>query len=218
MNKRRYLESVEKTGLFRYLKEDSYGRAWETLRMSPRSFVDQQTIYAQGDEVNRVAIVHEGLVKGEKFHEEGTSHLAHMYGNGDAFAFEGAFSGKKTSPLDFISEGRSIIIFFDVNRLYGCPFERELIKGFMEIMANDNIKKLYRIETLSQRGMRSRITSYFRILSEKSGSPVITLNMSRQQLAYYLCVNRSALSYELNEMQREGVIKMERRKITLLKI
>ena len=30
--------------------------------------------------------------------------------------------------------------------------------------------------------------------------------MSREQLARYLCVNRTALSYELNQMKRDGLI------------
>ena len=215
--KKAYLESVSKSGLFRYLKKEDYEKAWTELHMAARSFEDQQTIYAQGDEVKRGAIVHSGLVKGEKFHLEGTSHLAHMYTSGEPFAFEGAVSGKRTSPLDFIAEGETTVIFFDVQKIYNNSFERQLVRGFMEVLANDNIKKLYRIETLSQRGLRNRIMTYFRILSAKSGSSKITLELSRMQLAHYLCVNRTALSYELNQMQREGIIEMDRKNITLLK-
>lgn len=58
--------------------------------------------------------------------------------------------------------------------------------------------------------------TYFRILSTKSGSATITINMSREQLAHYLCVNRSALSHELNEMKRDGVIDINKKKITIL--
>lgn len=216
MNKANYLRNVEKTGLFRHLKTEEHENVWKELRMAPHRFKNQEIIYMQGDKVDRIGIVHEGLIKGEKFHEEGTSHLAHMYTQGDTFAFEGAFSGKKTSPLDYISEGESTVIFFDMDAIYGSPFERELMKGLTEMLANDNIKKLYRIETLSQKGLRDRVMTYLRILSDKSGSKTVTVNMSRQQLAHYLCVNRSALSYEINQMQRDGLIKLDKKKITLL--
>lgn len=216
MNKAKYLVSVEKTGLLRYVSPENYEKVWEELRMAPRSFEDQQTVYLQGDVVNRVAIVHKGLVKGEKFHEEGTSHLAHMYASGEAFAFEGALSGRKTAPMDFISEGESTVIFFDLEAIYNSSFERELMKGLTELLANDNIKKLYRIETLSQKGLRDRIMTYFNILSDKSGTRIINVNMSRYQLAHYLCVNRSALSHEINEMQRDGLIEINKKRIKLL--
>ena len=218
MQKVNYLESIEKTGLFRHLSPDNYEQVWEELRMAPHKFEDQQTIYTQGEKVTRIGIVHDGLIKGEKFHEEGSSHLAHMYMKGETFAFEGAFSGRKTAPMDFISEGESTVIFFDLNAIYGGTFERELMKGLTEMLANDNIKKLYRIETLSQKGLRDRILTYLKIQSDKNGTDSIIINMSRQQLAHYLCVNRSALSYELNEMKRDGLIDINKKKITLLNV
>lgn len=217
MSKVSYLESIKETGLFRHLDEVNYEKVWEELKMVPRKFEDRQTVYLQGDQVTRVGVVHEGIIKGEKFHEEGTSHLAHIYAGGEAFAFEGALSGKKTAPMDYISEGESTVIFFDIEAIYNCSFERELMKGLTELLANDNIKKLYRIETLSQKGLRDRIMTYFRILADKSGTDIIHLNMSRYQLAHYLCVNRSALSHEINEMQRDGIIKMDKKSIKILK-
>ena len=41
--------------------------------------------------------------------------------------------------------------------------------------------------------------------------------MSREQLAQYLCVNRSALSNELSKMKREGLIDFHKDQFTLLK-
>ena len=90
------------------------------------------------------------------------------------------------------------------------------MKGLTELLANDNIKKLYRIETLSQKGLRDRIMTYFHILADKSGSNIINVNMSRYQLAHYLCVNRSALSHEINEMQRDGLIEIDKKIIKIL--
>lgn len=211
-----YLDSIKKSGLFRHLKIEDYEQVWKELRMASRKFSDHQTIYCQGDKVTRIGIVHDGLVRGEKFHEEGTSHLAHMYGSGEAFAFEGAFSGKRTSPLDLITEGETTVIFFDIEAIYNGSFERELMKGMTELLANDNIKKLYRIETLAQKGLRDRILTYLRIQSDRQASATVRTNMSRQQMAYYLCVNRSALSHELNEMQRDGIIKINKKTITLI--
>lgn len=216
MDKADYLESVKKTGMLRHIDPDNHEKVWQELRMAAHHFDDQETIYLQGDKVHRIGIVHEGIVKGEKFHEEGTSHLAHLYSSGEAFAFEGAFSGKKTSPLDFISEGNSTVIFFDIAAISSGSFEKQLMKGLTEMLANDNIKKLYRIETLSKKGLRERIMTYLQILSDKSGTSTVNINMSRQQLAHYLCVNRSALSHELNEMQRDGIIRINKKQMTIL--
>ena len=203
------------SGLLKYLPEEDHPKVWNELHMAPHSYADGQLIFSQGDPVRRAAIVHEGLVKGEKLHLEGTSHPAYLYSRGEVFAFEGAVSGKRTAPLDLTAEGDATVIFFDVQRIFTGSFEKELVKALLELLANDNIKKLYRIETLSQRGMRSRILSHLRIMAAKARSDTFTLDMSREQLARYLCVNRSALSFELNEMKREGIIDFRKNTFTL---
>lgn len=204
--KNEYLKSVAMSGLFKYLDEKHFEQAWRELNMAPHNYSNQQIIYGQGDIVNRAGIVHGGLVKGERLHSEGTSSLAYYYAKGEVFAFEGALSGKRTSPLQIMADEDTCVMFFDVQKIFASSFERQLTKGLMELLANDDIKKLYRIEILSKKGLRDRIMTHFELMASRNDGHSFTLNMSREQLAKYLCVNRSALSHELNEMKREGVI------------
>lgn len=211
-----YMESAASSGLFKYIAPSQYSTVWSELNMAPRSYEKQQIIYGQDEPVRRAAIVHSGLVKGERLHPEGASDLAYYYAKGELFAFEGALSGKKTSPMQLTAEEKTVVIFFDAQRLFSSSFESALSRGLLELLANDDIKKLYRIEILSKRGLRDRILSHLHMLSARSGSNTFSLGMSREQLAHYLCVNRTALSYELNQMKREGIIDMDKRNIKLL--
>lgn len=212
-----YLKSVAMSGLFKYLRKQDYERAWRELNISPHKYHAGQIIYGQDDLVHRAAIVHSGIVKGERLHPEGTSDLAYFYGRGELFAFEGALSGKKTSPLQLTAEGGTTVLFFDVNRLFNSSLEKPLIQGLMELLANDDIKKLYRIEILSKKRLRDRIMVHFQVLASKNDGISFRLNMSREQLAGYLCVNRSALSYELNRMKREGILDFNKRDFRIIK-
>lgn len=211
-----HLKSIAMSGLFKYLDEKACRQAWNELNMMPRRYDSQQIIYGQDEPVFRPGIVHSGLVKGERLHAEGTSNLAYYYVRGEIFAFEGALSGKRTSPLQITADSGTCVIFFDVQNIFNSTFERLLVKGLMEILANDDIKKLYRIEILSKKGLRERIMAHFYVMASKNNGYSFDLNMSQQQLARYLCVNRSALSHELNQMKREGIIAFEKRRVTLL--
>lgn len=204
------------SGLFRYLSKEDYSKAWQELNMAPHNYNDQQIIYCQGETVGRAGIIHSGLVKGERLHSEGASSLTYYYAKGELFAFEGALSGKRTSPLQLTADDDTCVIFFDVQKIFGSSFERQLTKGLMELLANDDIKKLYHIEILSKKGLRDRILTYFNIMASRNDGHSFTLNMSREQLAKYLCVNRSALSYELHEMKRDGVLFFEKNKYFIL--
>ena len=57
---------------------------------------------------------------------------------------------------------------------------------------------------------------YLEILRRKAGSDIVSVRMSREQMAQYLCVNRSALSNELNKMKREKIIDFEKDKFRIL--
>ena len=80
--------------------KNDHKKAWQELSMASRSYSNEQLILGQGDPVRRAGIVHSGTVRGEKLHMEGSSHVAYVYTPGEVFAFEGAVSGIKTSPLD----------------------------------------------------------------------------------------------------------------------
>lgn len=212
-----YLNSIAKSGLFRFLDKKYYGTVWNELNMTPKLYRRDQVICGQEEPVTKAAIVHSGRVRGERLHSEGTSSLAYIYEPGDIFSFEGAFSGKKTSPLNITAEDDSIVIFMTVQNIFTSLHSKELTRGLLELLANDDIKKLYRIETLSMKSLRSRIMSYLKILSAKNGGGTFEVEMSREQLANYLCVNRSALSNELSKMKQDGIIDFNKKVFKLIK-
>ena len=69
-----------------------------------------------------------------------------------------------------------------------------------------NMKKEYRLAILSQNGLRERITTYLTMQASRRQKTAFTIPYSREELAAFLCVNRSALSHELSRMQQEGLI------------
>ena len=56
------------------------------------------------------------------------------------------------------------------------------------------------------------------MLARHSGSMQFNLPFDRQQLADHLGVDRSALSNALSQMQREGLLTLDRRKVELRQV
>ena len=50
----------------------------------------------------------------------------------------------------------------------------------------------------------------------KRGTATFTIPFDREELASFLCVNRSALSHELTVMKRDGIIQCRKSTFTLL--
>ena len=68
----------------------------------------------------------------------------------------------------------------------------------------------------ASKSIRERVLSYLSELAISSGSVHFTLPFSRQELADYLGVDRSALSNELSKMQKDGLIAFHKNDFTLL--
>lgn len=98
-----------------------------------------------------------------------------------------------------------------------CKFHEELLIGLPNLVLTKVSDLNLRIELLSQKTIRDKILSYFRILSENSFSKTFTLPFSLTDLADFLSVDRSAMMREIKALKEDGIIKkLDKNKFTLL--
>lgn len=98
-----------------------------------------------------------------------------------------------------------------------CKFHEELLIGLPNLVLTKVSDLNLRIEILSQKTIRDKILSYFRILSQNSFSKTFTLPFSLTDLADYLSVDRSAMMREIKALKEDGIIKkMDKNRFTLL--
>ena len=213
----KYLETVINSGLFRHVRKSDYISVFEKLSISERNFKRGETIYYQGDVIDQLCIVERGSVRGEKTYPNGDIHIVSIFDEGSIVALEIPLSRKKTSPIDVIANENCGMVVVSIQSIEQSRHRDQLHRALMENLADDNIRMMHKIEILAERGLRDRVMVYLNVLSSKSGSNVVQVRMSREQMAQFLCVNRSALSNELNKMKREGIIDFRRGEFTILK-
>lgn len=95
-------------------------------------------------------------------------------------------------------------------------YRRCIMKNILRMISHENIRKTYKIEILMQKGLRNRIMTYLIIEKRKRKKDVFTIPYSREEMADFLCVNRSALSHELSLMQKDGLIKFRQNEFEVL--
>ena len=67
-----------------------------------------------------------------------------------------------------------------------------------------------KIEITSKKTLREKILCYLNIESQKQGTKTFQSPLGRVEMAEYLCADRSALTRELNNMRKEGIIQFEK--------
>ncbi len=212
----KYLECIINSGLFRNIDKSGYIDAFEKIEIIERSYFRGETIFYENDLIDWVCIVHSGSVRAEKNYPNGDIHIVSIFEENAIFGLEIVLSQRRTTPVDYIANENCRILFLSLKSLYGSRYTEAFRTVLTEKLADENIRMGHKIEILAERGLRDRVLIYLSILAGKSGSNVVTVRMSREQMAQYLCVNRSALSNELNKMKREGLIDFKRHQFRLL--
>lgn len=76
----------------------------------------------------------------------------------------------------------------------------------LTMIAQENMKKEYRLAILARKSLRERIWVYLTMQADRRQQASFSIPFSRDEMASFLCVNRSALSHELSLMRQEGLI------------
>lgn len=110
-------------------------------------------------------------------------------------------------------------IDFDLEKDIDLSDKDKLIiyRNIINCIGNTNAKQCHKIEIVSQKSIRDKIMTYLLIQKNNKQSNSFNISFDRDQLANYLCVNRSVLSHELSLMQQEGIIKFKKNHFEILK-
>lgn len=92
---------------------------------------------------------------------------------------------------------------------------RSILDRLLILLAQSNMKKEYRLAILSRKGLRERIMTYLTMQQAKRHTDTFAIPFNREELASFLCVNRSALSHELSEMRKKGIISFRKNWFTV---
>lgn len=162
-------------------------------------------------EVSRIGILLEGELHVYSDDVFGNRHILEQLEEGELFGAAFACAGLKKSPVTVAAVKDSKVLQIDVNRILtvcpaSCPFHQKLIRNMVRILAHKNVLLSEKIGHLSRRSTREKLLSYLSEISKAAGSRHITIPFNRQELADYLCVERSAMSAELSKLRREGIL------------
>lgn len=209
-----YLDVIVKSGLFQKINKSEREKALKTLFVTERKGEKGSVLFYEGDDMEWIGILKKGIVRGEKYYWNGDKNILQIVDVGEIFALDG-ISSYGTAAMSYVCQEDCEILLVSLRSLLQSKYCKEMLHMLMQKLEDDHIRQMHQIEILSRKGIRDRIMTFFEIRREKEKSNQIYLRMNRQQLAEHLCVNRTVLSNELSKMSKEGMIELDKSKITL---
>ena len=212
------LENYEKilkhSCLFRQKNKEEIKKLCSLLGGRIQDYGKGQLLLHEGDTVGQLGIVLEGEVRIVRIDMEGNERLFQKLVPSYMLGADVVCTPTRQSPYSAYCSQDAKVWYFDWMPGHE-KWEEELERRLMAFIANENVRKFYRIDILSTKSVRMRVLKYLRIQCRKRGSDTVEIPYSREEMANYLCVNRSVLSDELGRMQEEGLITFRKNRFTL---
>ena len=211
---------ITKSSLFYNISEQEQISMMHCFKTTIKNYNSGEIICFFNDTDNRMGIL-----------EKGNARVIHSLPNGSQTILENLTEGDLFGQLFYFHASKENIIveacdectvrFIDYEHIIkrcakACPHHSQLVHNVLCMVSEKTQSICEHLEVLSQRSIRERLNSYFEILALQNKSRTFEIPFTMSSLADYLSVDRSAMSREIGKMRDEGVLKIERRKVTLL--
>lgn len=211
----KYLSLLRDTLLFSGLKDHEILETTQCLNAKITEYPKDSYILHEGDRVENLGLVISGdaLIIKEDFW--GRRNIISRVQEGQCFAETFACASDSVLNVSVVAQTSCKIMFLNVKRVLNicpenCSHHSRIVKNLLSDIANKNLYFSEKLSHLGQKNTREKLLSYLSAESLRHHSREFTIPFSRQQLADYLCVDRSGLSSELGKMKKEGILDFEK--------
>ena len=212
---------LAETDLFRGMSAMDIAHILGCLGSRKNSYKKGQYVFMEGEANPKVGIVLSGKVQAIKQTKNGDLILINQLEVGDIFGLSHVCAQIKKLPLSILAVEPSEILFIELNQLVqtcekACVFHVEMIKNALWILARKNLFLETKMYYISHKTIKERLTTYLDDQAISLNSSEFEIPFNREELAEFLCVDRSALSRELGNMRERGMIEYKKNWFKLL--
>lgn len=216
-----YIETLRRTQLFSGVSNSEISAMLGCLQARLCTFKKGEYVFREGEHIDKITMLVEGKLLIQRDDYWGNRSIVNVLRVGEMFgeAYVAPESGSLLN--DVIAEDDSTVIFFDVRRILtvcptACQFHSRVVQNLFFAISEKNRKLVQKIGHMSKRSTRAKLLSYLSEEAKRHNSSHFTIPFTRQQLADFLCVDRSAMSNELCKMRDEGLLLFDKNEFTLL--
>jgi len=171
-----------------------------------------QAIFREGDPASHFGIVLSGSVNVVRYSVDGREKLLSHLGPGEAFGTTFVLANAPRYFANIEAAEPTEVLLLKGDRVLkpcasGCPAHVRLLTSLLRTIAGRNSLLARKIDCLTEHKTSGKVMAYLRMQADLSRKTTFRIPFTRQQLADYLNVDRSALSTEITRLVRVGLIR-----------
>ena len=210
--------ALSRSPLFSKMSNEEMESLFVAFRVDEVKFKKGEILAMQDEPVNRLIILIRGSVKAEMTDPSGKITKVEDIFSPYPIAILFLFGENNRFPVQATArESTDAIIIPKKSFLQMLSKSERLLKNYLDLSANYASRLSRKLYYMSFRTIRQRLAMYILDLSAKSESDTIMLDRSKASLAEYFGVTRPSVEREITNMQKDGFIQVDKKKITILR-
>ena len=219
----KYYNQIKNSPIFYSISDEELKALLTCFNAKIKTYENEERIIRQGDVVSHIYLILDGSVNIEKDTYWGRRMIISRIGKNENLALSFVASKNIESNIDAVAVKNTTILLLAFEKCTTmcqnvCTKHKILINNLFQIISKENIELIQKIENVSQKTIREKLMTFLSNESIKKHSNSFDIQFNRQDLADYLNIDRSAMSFELSKMQKEGFIKYQKNHFELLSV
>ena len=205
--------------LFENVQNNEVLELLKCIGIKTKVFRKNAFILKAGSKIDYLAVILGGRAVMSKTDSFGKQTVIEELKMNDIFGHNIVCCGLDKSPVDVIAENECEVLFLPFEKVVTpceklCPYHLQLIKNVMKMISKRNSLLNDKIDIIGQKTTRDMILALLE--TYRNGQKVFSIPYSREEMAKFLCVDRSAMSRELCRMRDEGILKFSKNHFEIL--
>lgn len=214
---------ISESKIFQNISEQEIEHIFKCLQIKQTKYKKQDIILHAGTPIDSMGFILSGSVIIEQTDIWGNQTIFDRIPSGQIFAETYACVPDELLMVNVVAAEETEILFLKTEQILKtcsspCKFHSRLIHNLLSVMAAKNLTLTRKMSHITSKTIRGRLLSYLSFQALKQRTYTFEIPFNRQQLADYLCVDRSAMSHELSKMQKEGLLFFDKNKFHLKEI
>lgn len=205
--------------LFENVQNNEVLELLKCIGIKTKVFRKNAFILKAGSKIDYLAVILGGRAVMSKTDSFGKQTVIEELKMNDIFGHNIVCCGLDKSPVDVIAENECEVLFLPFEKVVTpcaklCPYHLQLIKNVMKMISKRNSLLNDKIDIIGQKTTRDKIMALLE--TYHNGQRVFSIPYTREEMAKFLCVDRSAMSRELCRMRDEGILKFSKNHFEIL--
>lgn len=177
----------------------------------------KQTLYHETKKPRFLFYLVKGKVKGFQTHPDGKEYISNLYSDGDFIGYSALLENSNYEDSAIAMEDSEILAIPKDDFLHMVYSDIGISSRFIQIISKNVKEKEQRLLNLAYSSLRKRVAAALVEITDKfhSKDPVMTIEISREEIAQYVGTATESLIRTLSDFKAENLIEIKNGKVII---